>query len=83
LANVPNVHGELYENFMLARRSLLNIQALKTGHMVEIVFIVIIILMLIGSLPTWPYSRTWDYYPSSLLGVILALLLMLILSGRI
>jgi hypothetical protein len=51
--------------------------------MVEIVLIMIIVLMIIGSLPTWPYSKAWDYYPSSLLGIILALLLMLVLSGRI
>jgi hypothetical protein len=51
--------------------------------MLNIVLITFMILSIIGALPTWPYSKRWDYYPSSLLGVALALLLMLVLLGRI
>ena len=54
-----------------------------SSQKIEILLIVMIMLMIVGSLPTWPYSRSWDYYPSSLLGVILALLLMMVLLGRI
>jgi hypothetical protein len=42
-----------------------------------------LILILIGSLPTWPYSAGWDYYPSSGLGLILVIVLILVLLGRI
>jgi hypothetical protein len=49
----------------------------------HLVLIVLLILSVIGTLPIWPYSRTWDYYPCSLLGVLLALLLMLVLLNRL
>jgi hypothetical protein len=47
------------------------------------ILIVILILMLVGVLPTWPHSRNWGYYPSSGLGLILLILLILLLLGRI
>jgi len=43
------------------------------------ILFVILILMLIGALPTWPYSRSWGYYPSGGLGLIVIILLVLIL----
>jgi hypothetical protein len=47
-----------------------------------ILFIVIIVLLL-GALPTWPYSSGWGYYPSGGLGTILVILLILVLLGRL
>lgn len=47
------------------------------------ILLVILILMLVGSLPTWPHSRAWGYYPSGGLGVVLIVLLILALLGRI
>jgi hypothetical protein len=47
------------------------------------ILLVILVLMLIGALPTWPYSRGWGYYPSGGLGLILLILLVLALSGRV
>jgi hypothetical protein len=44
--------------------------------------IVLLVLMLIGAMPAWPYSRGWGYYPSGGLGLILLVLLLLALSGR-
>ncbi len=46
------------------------------------VLLVILFLMLLGAIPTWPHSRTWGYYPSSGLGMIVLVLLFLILTGR-
>jgi hypothetical protein len=43
---------------------------------------VILILALIGALPTWPYSTNWGYYPSGGLGLVLVILLVLALTGR-
>jgi hypothetical protein len=45
--------------------------------------IIILIIVLIGALPSWPYSRAWGYYPSGLLGLILIILLILALMGRL
>jgi hypothetical protein len=45
--------------------------------------LVILIIMLLGAVPAWPYSRGWGYGPSGLLGTILAVVLVLMLLGRI
>jgi hypothetical protein len=45
--------------------------------------LIILIILLIGALPTWPYSGGWGYYPSGALGLILVILLILVLLGRI
>jgi len=47
------------------------------------ILVVIVILMLIGALPTWPHSRQWGYYPSGGLGLILLILLILLLMGKL
>ena len=45
--------------------------------------IIIVILILIGAFPTWPYSSGWGYYPSGGLGLVLLVIIMLLLMGRI
>jgi len=47
------------------------------------VLLVILILMAIGVLPTWPYSSGWGYYPSGGLGLVLLVVLILALTGRL
>ena len=47
------------------------------------ILIIILILILVGALPTWPHSRSWGYAPSGILGVILIVLLILLLTGRL
>lgn len=47
------------------------------------ILLILLILMLIGVIPTWPHSRSWGYRPSGVLGLLLVILLILILSGRI
>jgi hypothetical protein len=47
------------------------------------ILIIILILFLVGALPTWPHSRKWGYYPSGGLGLILLILIILLLMGRI
>jgi hypothetical protein len=51
--------------------------------MLGTILLIILILLLVGALPTWPYSTGWGYYPSSGLGVIVIILLILVLLGRI
>ncbi|WP_174410837.1 DUF3309 family protein [Desulfovibrio psychrotolerans] len=48
-----------------------------------LLLISILVLILIGALPTWPHSKKWGYYPSSGLGLILIFVLVLLLMGRI
>lgn len=45
--------------------------------------LVLLILMLVGVFPTWPHSKGWGYYPSGGLGLVVAILLILVLLGRI
>ena len=47
------------------------------------ILLVILILMLIGALPTWPHSRSWGAYPSGGLGIVVIILLILVLTGRL
>jgi hypothetical protein len=47
------------------------------------ILIVILVLLLIGALPTWPHSRSWGYFPSGGLGLVLLILLLLLLTGRL
>lgn len=47
------------------------------------ILLIVLIVLLIGAVPTWPHSSTWGYGPSGLLGVVLLVVLILLLSGRI
>jgi hypothetical protein len=47
------------------------------------ILLIVLVLMLIGAIPTWPYSSGWGYGPSGLLGVVLVVVLALVLLGRI
>jgi hypothetical protein len=51
--------------------------------MLGTILLIIVILMLVGAMPTWPYSRGWGYYPSGGLGLVLLILIILLLLGRI
>jgi hypothetical protein len=48
-----------------------------------IILLVILVLLLLGALPTWPHSRNWGYYPSGGLGTVLVIVLVLVLVGRL
>jgi hypothetical protein len=47
------------------------------------ILLIILIIMLIGALPAWPYSGGWGYYPSGGLGLVVVILLILVIMGRI
>ncbi len=51
--------------------------------MLGTILLVILILMLLGAAPAWPYSRSWGYGPSGALGTVLVIVLILVLLGRI
>ena len=46
------------------------------------ILIILLVLLLIGAIPNWGYSRGWGYYPSGILGVVLVVVLILVLMGR-
>ena len=47
------------------------------------ILLIILVLLLIGALPAWPYSTSWGYYPSGGLGLVLIVLLVLVVTGRL
>ncbi|MBL8835094.1 MAG: DUF3309 domain-containing protein [Alphaproteobacteria bacterium] len=49
----------------------------------SIILLIILIILVVGALPTWPHSASWGYYPSGTLGIVLIVLLILALTGRI
>jgi hypothetical protein len=76
---------------MVARRSYqshcspvaLGVFALRRNAMLTTLLLIVLILLVVGSLPTYPYSRDWGYYPSGGVGLVLLILLILMLMGRI
>ena len=50
---------------------------------IGLIVLIIVVLILVGALPTWPHSRSWGYMPSGTLGLILVILIVLLLLGHI
>ena len=48
-----------------------------------LILLIVLIVLLLGSLPSWPYSRGWGYYPSGGLSLVLVIVLILVLTGRL
>jgi hypothetical protein len=53
------------------------------GNMLGTILIIILILLLIGAFPAWPYSRSWGYAPTGTLGIIVIIVIVLVLTGSI
>jgi hypothetical protein len=51
--------------------------------MLGTILLVVLVLLLLGALPTWPYSREWGYYPGGGIGLLLVIVVVLLLLGRI
>ncbi|MEA1676389.1 DUF3309 family protein [Nitrospirillum sp. BR 11163] len=51
--------------------------------MLGTILLVVLVLLLLGAIPSWPYSRGWGYGPSGLLGIVLIVVLVLVLTGRV
>ena len=51
--------------------------------MLSTILIIVLFLLLIGAIPSWGYSRSWGYFPSGILGVVLVIVIILVLMGRI
>ena len=53
------------------------------GFTMGLILLIILVILVIGALPTWPYSAGWGYYPGGALGVVLLIVLILLLLGRL
>jgi len=50
---------------------------------ISTILLIVLVLLLVGALPTWPYSSGWGYYPAGGLGLVVVILLVLVLVGRV
>ena len=75
--------GETGATFANATKENRFVETDERRHEMVTILVVILVLALIGALPTWPYSRGWGYYPSGGVGLIVLILLILLLLGRI
>jgi hypothetical protein len=50
---------------------------------ISTILLIVLVRLLVGALPSWPYSRGWGYYPSGIAGIVVLVLLILLLMGRI
>ncbi|MDP8984744.1 MAG: DUF3309 domain-containing protein [Pseudomonadota bacterium] len=50
---------------------------------ISTILLIVLVLLLVGALPAWPYSSGWGYYPSGGLGLVLIILLVLVVTGRL
>ena len=53
------------------------------GESMSTILLIVLVLLLLGALPTWPYSAGWGYYPSGGLGLVVVIVLILVLMGRV
>jgi len=51
--------------------------------MLGTIFLIVLVLLLLGALPTWPYSRSWGYAPTGVFGLLIVILLVLLLTGNL
>ena len=59
------------------------VQIDKSEVVMSTILLIVLVLLLVGALPSWPYSRSWGYYPSGGLGLVVVILLVLLLAGRL
>jgi hypothetical protein len=57
-------------------------RGISGGWAMNLVLLIIVLLLVFGALPTWPYSHDWGYYPSGGLGLLLLILIIVLLFGR-
>jgi hypothetical protein len=56
---------------------------IREANMLGTILLIVLVLLLVGAIPSWPHSRSWGYGPSGILGVVLIIVLVLALTGRV
>ena len=91
---IDNRRGERVTSGRLRQRSVVTFFDEKASNTLHVgkngeggfmsnLLIILLVLVLIGALPTWPYSANWGYYPSGGLGLVILILVILLLTGRL
>jgi uncharacterized membrane protein YdcZ (DUF606 family) len=66
-------------DFTVAHNPLSTVNHMSTGT----ILLIVLVVLLIGALPTWPHSRSWGYWPGGMVGTVLLILVVLLLMGRL
>ena len=73
-----------WTNMLVAWRAWIARELLQEERMsISTILLIVLVLLLIGALPAWPYSSSWGYYPAGGLGLVVLIVLILLLLGRI
>jgi len=81
VANAVLMEPMFPQNVIRGRR--IRAPTIREAIMLGTVLLVILILLLVGAIPSWPHSRSWGYGPSGILGILLIVVLVLALTGRV
>jgi hypothetical protein len=79
----PDHLPDLFRRSVISTKSTFDLAISKGSQGMRLILLIIIIILLVGALPSWPYSTGWGYYPAGGLGTILVILLILALLGII
>jgi len=69
--------------FMEVKPRIIHARRLRKANHMGTIFIIILVLLLLGALPSWPHSKNWGYYPTGGLGLVLTIVIILVLLGRL
>jgi hypothetical protein len=72
-----------FQGQKISEKKTTNIRGVCVARLMRTILLLILILLLLGALPTWPYSTGWGYYPSGGLGLILVIVIILAVTGRV
>ena len=72
-----------FQRRTISEKRTTNLRGARVGRLMRTILLIILIIVLLGALPTWPYSAGWGYYPSGGFGVILVIVLVLVLMRKI
>src|SRR4029077_6971854 len=82
MIRTARLRASVFQARAISQKKTTNRRGACVGRLMRTILLLILILLLIGALPAWPYSTGWGYYPSGGLGLILLILIILALTGR-
>jgi len=83
MIRTARLHASGFQAWAISQKETTNLRGACVGRLMRTILLLILILLLLGALPMWPYSAGWGYYPSGGLGLILLILIILALMGRL
>jgi hypothetical protein len=83
MIRTARLRASAFQGRTISQKKTTNLGAVCVARLMRTILLLILILLLIGALPAWPYSTGWGYYPSGGLGLILVILIILAVTGRL